>query len=322
MKCFVIMPFAKEFDDVYTMIKLHTEAVAAAGELSCGRLDEQRPAGRITDRLLSALRECSFCIADLTGCSANVMWEVGYAMALGKPLIVVTQNLSSLPFDVKDMQALGYDRNQLRTTLGLPLREIVRDTITFARSLRSEPPATAQEDQARLVTGLGVQLAEVKEMVGQIVQAWGGKPSQPERSGQLPRELQLLEGAWVNKESDTHIYIFSVEGRLVAPYCFRGDDHLMAHYYDWQMLGHYFFARFKWLSREISGFALLRSTSRDELQGAWWFDEDTDAPTHHLGESGKAVIWKRMRKKNTPPWASEFAQRVREGKSVDQRDRA
>lgn len=304
------MPFAKEFDDVYTIIKLHAESVTIPEGLTCARLDEQKPAGRITDRLLNALRESSFCIADLTGCSPNVMWETGYAMALGKPLIVVTQNLSSLPFDVKDMQALGYDRNQLRNTLGLPLREIVRDTIMFARSSHSETPGTIREDQARLVTGLGVQLAEVKEMVGQIVQAWGSRPSRQEGSGQLPREFQLLEGAWLNKESDTHIYISSVEGRLVAPYCFGGDDRLTAHYYDWQVLGHYFFARFKWFSSEISGFALLRSTSHDELQGAWWFDEDTDAPSHHLGESGRAAIWERMRKKSTPAWATEFVKRA------------
>ena len=38
------------------------------------------------------------------------MWEMGYAMALGKPLIVVTQNSQDVPFDLKDMQSLQYDR--------------------------------------------------------------------------------------------------------------------------------------------------------------------------------------------------------------------
>src|SRR5204862_409394 len=80
--------------------------------------DEARPAGRITERLLAALRECSFCIADLTGSNPNVMWETGYAMALGKPVIVITQDLATLPFDMKDMQALCYDRTHLNSSLG------------------------------------------------------------------------------------------------------------------------------------------------------------------------------------------------------------
>jgi hypothetical protein len=57
------------------------------------------------------------------------MWEAGYAMALGKPLVVVTQDLATLPFDVKDLEALSYDRRQLTRTLAAPLRDVVRDTL-------------------------------------------------------------------------------------------------------------------------------------------------------------------------------------------------
>ncbi len=101
MNCFVIMPFSREFDDVYLAIKSGAESALASRAGRCFRLDEARPAGRITERLLTELRTASICIADLTGNKPNVMWEVGFAMALNKPVIIVTQNRAELPFDIK-----------------------------------------------------------------------------------------------------------------------------------------------------------------------------------------------------------------------------
>jgi nucleoside 2-deoxyribosyltransferase len=313
MKCFVIMPFAEDFADVYAVIKFHVES-AVAGDIKCSRLDEHNPAGRITDRLIIALRECSFCVADLTGCSPNVMWEMGYAMALGKPLIIVTQDRVSLPFDVKDMQALSYDRTRLQTSLGSPLRDVVRDTISITTLQPASAPGSIQEDQVRLVTGLGVQLSELKEMVGQVVQAWSD-PGHSKGPTALLTEFRRLEGSWRNDSTDSNVYISSVAGRLVAPYCYGGENDLTAYYYGWQKLGDYFFARFKWLSREISGFTFLRLTSRDVLQGAWWYDHEVDeVPTNPLMGSGNPTVFRRLREGKPPSWAIGFVERVREGK--------
>src|SRR5579859_2708868 len=95
------MPFSEEFDDVYANIKTAVQRAISAREGRCFRLDEARPAGRITERLLKELQSASFCVADLTGNRPNVMWEVGYAMALCKPIIIVTQKIEELPFIYK-----------------------------------------------------------------------------------------------------------------------------------------------------------------------------------------------------------------------------
>ena len=133
MNCFVIMPFANEFEDVYATIKTTVEGATAGSSGKCFRLDDRQPAGRITDRLLGELRSASFCVADVTGCRPNVMWELGYAMAMGYPTIIVTQSLADLPFDMRDMQSLQYERNRLSATLGAPLRRMVIDTISDRR---------------------------------------------------------------------------------------------------------------------------------------------------------------------------------------------
>jgi nucleoside 2-deoxyribosyltransferase len=311
VKCFVIMPFAKEFIDVYATIKGHVESAVSSQKIKCQRLDDTKPAGRITDRLLSALRECSFCVADLSGCSPNVMWETGYAMALGKPVIVVTQNLATLPFDVKDMQALGYDRNQLNWSLGAPLREIIRDTASVAFQSNDPASNSIDEGQARLITALGVQLAELKEMVGQIVRSWN--ESSPQVAG-ASADLRILEGAWIDTESESHIYVSSVNGQLIAPYCWAGNHKATAYFYDWKKLGDYFFARFSWLSIALSGFTFLKLNNLNVLHGAWWTTDKAVLTTAGPpAESGSSARWER-REANMPSWASAFLDDVRKGK--------
>jgi len=99
------MPFVRDFDDVYATIKRTIESVLSGSQGKCFRLDETRPAGRITDRLFRELQAADLCVADLTGYKPNVMWEVGYAMALEKPVIIVTQRLAELPFICKTCKA-------------------------------------------------------------------------------------------------------------------------------------------------------------------------------------------------------------------------
>lgn len=128
MKCFVIMPFAKTFGDVYATIQRAVGSVRE-GQAQCIRLDEVKAAGRITDDLVRELNEAAICIADLTGCNPNVMWEVGYAMALRKPVIFISQDVQALPFDLRLMRTIQYDRHSLAESLERHLAESFRDTL-------------------------------------------------------------------------------------------------------------------------------------------------------------------------------------------------
>jgi hypothetical protein len=86
---FVMMPFRAEFDDVYSIV---TDSIAAVDEsMNVIRLDEVRAAGSITQDLVEMIRKSTLCLADVTGANPNVMWEVGFAAALGKPVIAITQ---------------------------------------------------------------------------------------------------------------------------------------------------------------------------------------------------------------------------------------
>jgi hypothetical protein len=58
------------------------------------------------------------------------MWEVGYAMALECPTILLTQCLNEIPFDIREMETLTYERTRLSATLGKPLHKMILDTLT------------------------------------------------------------------------------------------------------------------------------------------------------------------------------------------------
>lgn len=85
MKCFVIMPFIDSFNPVFKVVKGVARRTIQDDNFHCEWLKDKHAAGRITDDILKGLAEATFCIADVTGNNPNVMWETGYATALGKP---------------------------------------------------------------------------------------------------------------------------------------------------------------------------------------------------------------------------------------------
>lgn len=104
--CFVLMPFAPEFEDVYKIgIK---EACHLAGAY-CERVDEQFFSERILDRIYNQIAKADLVIADMTGRNPNVFYEVGYAHALGKPTVLLTQKVEDIPFDLKHFPHIVYE---------------------------------------------------------------------------------------------------------------------------------------------------------------------------------------------------------------------
>jgi hypothetical protein len=312
MNCFVIMPFSSEFDDVYAAIKSSVEGALSTNGGRCFRLDEARPAGRITDRLLKELQAAFICIADLTGNQPNVMWEVGYAMALGKPTIIVTQSLQELPFDLKDMQSLEYNRHHLSETLSRPLHRIVIDTVLAAPSFEASR-RHEQDANAELVAELRGQVNELKSIVAQAVRFWNPSEAQSNRISDAANHLMNLEGAWFTKENGSHMYASIINGDLVVPYCYNGNDQLTGVFYGWRMVGEHWFARFVWLDGSISGFLFLKQASLDLFTGAWWLDDGTEQPSAPPPmKTGSQVTWERKIGAEYPVWAGKFINEVRQ----------
>lgn len=126
VSCFLVMPFHTDWSDRTT----------ASLRLICKRLnifalrgdDIFRPTD-ILDDIWSGLMQSDFVIADITGNNANVFYELGMAHALGKPVLILTQNIDEVPFDLKSRRILDYDVNdqeKLQADLEGSLEELVQ----------------------------------------------------------------------------------------------------------------------------------------------------------------------------------------------------
>lgn len=102
---FVLMPFVKEFDDVYKLgIKQACNNAGAYAE----RVDEQIFQESILQRIYNQIDKADIIVADMTGRNPNVFYETGYAHALGKHVILLTKKTDDIPFDLKHYPHIVY----------------------------------------------------------------------------------------------------------------------------------------------------------------------------------------------------------------------
>jgi len=107
---FVLMPFAKEFNNTYQLgIKSACEGAGAY----CERVDEQFYDGDIIQRVYNQIAKADIIVADMTGRNPNVFYETGYAHALNKRVVLLTQNVKDIPFDLQHYSHVVYDGNDI-----------------------------------------------------------------------------------------------------------------------------------------------------------------------------------------------------------------
>lgn len=104
--CFTLMPFDDSFNDIY---KYGIKESCKEVDSYCERVDEQIFDGSILNRIYNQISKADLIIADMTTRNPNVFYEVGYAHALNKPTILLTQNPDDIPFDLKHYPHIIYD---------------------------------------------------------------------------------------------------------------------------------------------------------------------------------------------------------------------
>lgn len=113
---FVLMPFAARFNERYRLgIK---EPLERLGYRTV-RADEVHASCDIVDDIGRRIAAARFVVADMTGGNANVFYEVGMAHALRKQVILLTERLADLPFDLRGLRHVQYGRSTLRLREGL-----------------------------------------------------------------------------------------------------------------------------------------------------------------------------------------------------------
>ena len=106
----VMMPFSDDHsvDPVYKAIR---EGVEAAGK-SAKRVDELKASTEIPDDVRRLIRSSCAVVVDLTELNSNVLYELGFADALKKQIILIQKGeISGLPFDFAARRVFSYRRD-------------------------------------------------------------------------------------------------------------------------------------------------------------------------------------------------------------------
>jgi hypothetical protein len=115
---FALMPFREEHFAIYERtIKPTLE------ELGC-RVEHAKDAHtveRIVDTIYTQIARAQFIVADTTGKNPNVFYEIGYAHALGKKVILLVQDPQDIPFDISGLRHIQYKPHALNA-LAMDLR--------------------------------------------------------------------------------------------------------------------------------------------------------------------------------------------------------
>lgn len=143
--CFMIQPFDggkfdKRYEDVFK------PAIEAAG-LEAYRVDNDDLATVPIDMIEEKIKAATICIADITLDNPNVWYEVGYAMASNKIIILICsdERVGNYPFDIRQRNVLQYktesksDFDELRNKLSKRITRLKNNvSITQTTSISKE----------------------------------------------------------------------------------------------------------------------------------------------------------------------------------------
>jgi hypothetical protein len=144
--CFVIQPFDsgkfdKRFADIYK------PAIEAAG-LEPYRVDKDPGVSIPIESIERGIKQASVCLADITADNPNVWYELGYAFALGKPVIMVCSEERTgkkYPFDIQHRSIIPYmadspsDFDKLRDSLTAKIKATLTQEQILEKIAEADP---------------------------------------------------------------------------------------------------------------------------------------------------------------------------------------
>ncbi len=134
-QCFVISPIGAEGSDV----RLHCDDVfefivkPAMEELGIRayRADHHAQLGKISEQMFGSILGDDLCVAILTFHNPNVFYELAVAQCAARPVIILIEKGTAIPFDIRDLRVVEYDLKPR------PLRDkvYVQKIVAMAKSL-------------------------------------------------------------------------------------------------------------------------------------------------------------------------------------------
>lgn len=206
------MPFSEEFRSVFE--NLIKQPLEEAG-FSVKRADSDLNQQSILKEFVLGIARADLVVADVTGLNSNVMYEVGLAHALGARVVLLTQNISELPFDLRTYKANSYsthfdDAPKIRETLKSIGTALLANDAEFGNPVQDYAPEFLREDAP--VKSINLTSAGAESPQNPATDA----PEEPEEQGYLEAMVQLETLGFELNEATRPIASRTVEiGELV-----------------------------------------------------------------------------------------------------------
>ena len=122
-----MMPFHLSFNSVYAVLQQTAESLGC----ECRRADDFWEHNQIIQDIVTLIDRSKIVICDCTGRNPNVFYEAGIAHALGREVVLITQNPEDIPFDLRHLRYIPYlnngeGLNNLATRLAPRLSDLLR----------------------------------------------------------------------------------------------------------------------------------------------------------------------------------------------------
>jgi len=153
--CFVVMPFGEKelrdgrsvnWDDHYKSV---IEPAIKELKMTAIRADEIYGAKPLLDRLWQGIQEAEIVVAELTGRSPNVLYEVGLAHVIGKRILILTMYPDDVPVDLAEFVQIRYSAE------GIGLVQFTRELKSNLEAARREASAEAMLTPLPSISGSG-----------------------------------------------------------------------------------------------------------------------------------------------------------------------
>jgi Nucleoside 2-deoxyribosyltransferase. len=224
---FVLMPFNEDFDDIY--ISGIKEAATEAGAYA-ERVDEQNYKEGILERIFNQINKADVIVADMTGRNPNVFYEVGYAHALGKVVLLLTQKADDIPFDLKHRQHIVYGtdggkiknlRNQLSPKLTWAIdeskkkekvNETKRISVSVSRSIEIPRNIMKYNKDGRFIEIEEDRFSESIPTIDLYIETL-----EKSIDAEFNLRFHVYNNSTENIPTITHIYSFAASGMVILP---------------------------------------------------------------------------------------------------------
>ena len=106
LSAFVVMQFTSPFNELYDDV---IQPVCADLGIEAYRASDIYRPGVILQDITQGLAESNVIVAEITPANPNVFYELGYSHALRKPVILLAERNTELPFDISGYRVIFYE---------------------------------------------------------------------------------------------------------------------------------------------------------------------------------------------------------------------